>query len=117
MRANSARNLEGEFQFCKRLPNIRRRNGAEHGTAFIADNISLIPANNAVQAAAAVRIAWPPGISVQGEFRLQHLIYSATPGCSHSGQLSTIGQPATPALRPTCMEIRTDSLRSACLRT
>src|ERR1700730_17018996 len=34
-----------------------RGNRAEHGTAFIADNISLIPANNAVQAAAAVRIA------------------------------------------------------------
>ena len=30
---------------------------AEHGTAFIADNISLIPANDAVQAAAALRIA------------------------------------------------------------
>ena len=35
-----------------------RRNGAEHGTAFIADNVSLIPANDAVQAAA--------GQSVQG---------------------------------------------------
>ena len=57
MRAHFAGNLEGDFQLCQRLPNIRRRNGAEHGTAFIADNISLIPANNAVQAAAAVRIA------------------------------------------------------------
>ena len=57
MRANFARNLKREIQFCQRLPNIRRRNGAEHGTAFIADNISLIPANNAVQAAAAIRIA------------------------------------------------------------
>src|ERR1700676_3886523 len=36
---------------------------------------------------------------------------------SHPCQPSTIGQPATPILRPTCMEIRTDSLRSACLRT
>jgi hypothetical protein len=57
MRAHFGGNLEGDFQFCQRLPNIRRRNGAEHGTAFIADNISLIPANNAVQAAAALRIA------------------------------------------------------------
>ena len=47
----------GDFQLCQRLPNIRHRNGAEHGTAFIADNISLIPANDAVQAAAALRIA------------------------------------------------------------
>ena len=57
MRANFARNLKREFQFCQRLPNICDGNGAEHGTAFIADNISLIPANNAVQAAAAIRIA------------------------------------------------------------
>jgi hypothetical protein len=57
MRAHFAGNLEGDFQFCQRLPNIRRMNGAEHSTAFIADDISLIPANNAVQAAAAVRIA------------------------------------------------------------
>src|SRR5579864_3351082 len=57
MRAQFAGNVEGDFQLCQRLPNIRRRNGAEHGTAFIADNISLIPANNAAQAAAAVRIA------------------------------------------------------------
>jgi hypothetical protein len=57
MRAHFAGNLEGDFQLCQRLPNISRRNGAEYGTAFIADNISLIPANNAVQAAAAVRIA------------------------------------------------------------
>jgi hypothetical protein len=57
MREHFAGNLEREFQLCQRLPKIRRRNGAEHGTAFIADNISLIPANNAVQAAAAVRIA------------------------------------------------------------
>ena len=57
MRAHFAGNLEGDFQFCQCLPNIRRGNGAEHGTALIADNISLIPANNGVQAAAAVRIA------------------------------------------------------------
>jgi hypothetical protein len=57
MRAHFAGNLEGDFHLCQRLPNTHRRNGAEHGTAFIADNISLIPANNAVQAAAAVRIA------------------------------------------------------------
>ncbi len=57
MRAHFAGNLEGDFQLRQRLPNTHRRNGAEHGTAFIADNISLIPANNAVQAAAAVRIA------------------------------------------------------------
>ena len=57
MRAHFGGNLEGDFQFCQRLPNIRDGNGAEHGTAFIADNISLIPANDAVQAAAAVRIA------------------------------------------------------------
>ena len=57
MRAHFAGNIEGDFQLCQRLPNIRRRNGAEHGTAFIADNISLIPANDAVQAAAALRIA------------------------------------------------------------
>jgi hypothetical protein len=57
MRAHFAGNLEGDFQFCQHLPNIRRENGPEHGTAFIADNISLIPANNAVQAAAALRIA------------------------------------------------------------
>jgi hypothetical protein len=57
MRAHFARNLEREFQLCRRLPNIRCGNSAKHGTAFIADNISLIPANKAVQAAAAVRIA------------------------------------------------------------
>jgi hypothetical protein len=57
MRAHFAGNIERDFQPCQRLPNIRRRNGAEHGTSFIADNISLIPAKNAVQAAAAVRIA------------------------------------------------------------
>jgi len=57
MWAHFAGTLEGDFQFCQRLPNIRRRNGAEHGTAFIADNVSMIPANNAVQAAAAFRIA------------------------------------------------------------
>ena len=57
MGAHFAGNLEGDFQFCQRLPNIRDGNGAEHGTAFIADNISLIPANNTIQAAAAVRIA------------------------------------------------------------
>ena len=57
MRAHFAGNLEGDFQLCQRLPNIRRGNGAEHRTAFIADNISLIPANNTIQAAAAVRIA------------------------------------------------------------
>jgi hypothetical protein len=57
MRAHFAGNIEGDFQLCQRLPNIRRGNGAEHGTAFIADNISLIPANDAVQAAAALRIA------------------------------------------------------------
>src|SRR5580658_8441899 len=57
MRAHFAGNLEGNFQLCQRLPNIRRRNGAEHGPALIADNISLIPANDAVQAAAALRIA------------------------------------------------------------
>ena len=57
MRTHFAGNLEGDFQLCQRLPNIRRGNGAEHGTTFIADNISLIPANNAVQAAAAIRIA------------------------------------------------------------
>ena len=38
-------------------PTFRRGNGAEYGTALIADNISLIPANDAVQAAAALRIA------------------------------------------------------------
>ena len=57
MRADFAGNLEREFQFCQRLPDIRHGHGAEDGTAFIADNISLIPANNAVQAAAALRIA------------------------------------------------------------
>ena len=57
MRAHFAGNIEGDFQFCQRLRNIRRGNAAEYGTAFIADNISLIPANNAVQTAAAVRIA------------------------------------------------------------
>ena len=57
MRAHFARNLEREFQFCQRLPNIRDGNGAEHGTASIANNISLLPGNDAVQAAAAVRIA------------------------------------------------------------
>jgi hypothetical protein len=57
MRAHLAGKVEGDFQLCQRLPNIRRANGAEHGAAFIADNISLIPANNAVQAAAAFRIA------------------------------------------------------------
>src|SRR5271169_5883797 len=45
------------------------------------------------------------------------LYIALRPVSSHPGQLSMIGQPATPALRPTCMEIRTDSLRSACLRT
>jgi hypothetical protein len=57
MRADFAGNLEREFQLCQRLPNIRHGHGAEHGTAFIADNITLIPANNAVQTAAALRIA------------------------------------------------------------
>ena len=57
MQAHFAGNIEGDFQLCQRLPNTRRGNGAEHDTAFIADNISLIPANNAVQAAAAFRIA------------------------------------------------------------
>jgi len=57
MRAHCAGNIEGDLQLCQRLPNIRRRNGAEYGTAFIADNISLIPANDAAQAAAALRIA------------------------------------------------------------
>jgi hypothetical protein len=57
MRAHFAGNIEGDFQLGQRLPNIRHRNCAEHGTAFIADNISLIPANDAVQAAAALRIA------------------------------------------------------------
>jgi hypothetical protein len=57
MRAHFAGNIEGDFQFCQRLPHIRRRNGPEHGLAFIADDISLIPANDAVQAAAALRIA------------------------------------------------------------
>ena len=57
MRAHFAGNLEGDFQLCQRVPNIRCGNGAEHGTAFIADNISLIPANDAVQAAAALQIA------------------------------------------------------------
>ena len=57
MRTHFAGNLEREFQFCQRPLNIRDGNGAEHGTAFIADNISLIPANDAVQAAAALRIA------------------------------------------------------------
>jgi|SRR5260370_26575509 len=57
MRAHFAGNIEGDFQLCQRLRNIRRGNGAEYGTAFIAYNISLIPTNNAVQAAAAVRIA------------------------------------------------------------
>ena len=57
MRAHFAGNLEGDFQLCQRLLNIRCGNGAEHGAAFIAHNISLIPANNAIQAAAAVRIA------------------------------------------------------------
>ena len=57
MRAHFGGHLEGDFQFCQRLPNIRNWNGAEYGTAFIAHNISLIPANNAVQAAAAIRIA------------------------------------------------------------
>lgn len=57
MRAHFTRNLELEFQFCQRPPNIRDGNRAEHGTAFIAHNISLIPANDAVQAAAALRIA------------------------------------------------------------
>ena len=57
MRAHFAGNIEGDFHLCQRMPNIRRRNGSEHGTAFIAYNISLIPTNNAVQAAAAVRIA------------------------------------------------------------
>ena len=57
MRAHFAGNLEGDFQLCQRLPNTRRRNGAEHGTSLIADNITLIPANDAVQAAVALRIA------------------------------------------------------------
>ena len=57
MRAHLAGKVEGDFQLYQRLPNIRRGNGAEHGAAFIAANISLIPANNGVQAAAAVRIA------------------------------------------------------------
>ena len=57
MRAHFACNLKGDFQLCQRLPNIRRGNGAEHGPALIADNISLIPANDAVKAAAALRIA------------------------------------------------------------
>jgi len=57
MRTHFAGNLEGDFQLCQRLPNIRRRNRAEHGAAFIADNISVIPANDAVQAAATVWIA------------------------------------------------------------
>ena len=66
MRAYFAGNIEGDFQLCQRLPNIRRRNGAEHGTAFIADNISLIPANNGAQAAAAVRI--PQSLNAAGLF-------------------------------------------------
>lgn len=57
MRAHFAGNIERDFQLCQRLPNIRRRNGPEHGTAFIEDYISLIPANDAVEAAAALRIA------------------------------------------------------------
>jgi hypothetical protein len=57
MRAHFACNLERQFQLRQGLSNIRHGNRAEHGTAFIADNISLIPANNAVQAAAAIRIA------------------------------------------------------------
>jgi hypothetical protein len=39
-----AGNIEGDFQLYQRLPNIRRRNGAERGTAFIEDNISLTAA-------------------------------------------------------------------------
>jgi hypothetical protein len=57
MRTHFAGNLKGDFQLCQRLPNIRDGNGAKHGAAFIAHNIGLIPANNAIQAAAAVRIA------------------------------------------------------------
>jgi hypothetical protein len=57
MRTHFAGNLEGDFQLCQRLPNIRGGNGAEYGTALIADNTSLFPANNTVQAAAALRIA------------------------------------------------------------
>src|SRR5689334_17319189 len=57
MRAHFAGNIEGDFQLCQRLPDVRRRNSAENGTALIADNISLIPANDAVQAAAALWIA------------------------------------------------------------
>src|SRR5579872_465586 len=45
------------------------------------------------------------------------LYIAPRPLISHPGQLSMIGQLATPVQRPTCMEIRTDSLRSACLRT
>ena len=57
MRAHFGGNLEGDFHLCQRLLNICRGNSAEHGTALIADDISLIPANDAVQAAAALRIA------------------------------------------------------------
>src|SRR5580698_9590402 len=57
MRTHFAGNLKGDFQLSQRLPNIRSRNGVEHRTAFIAHNISLIPANNAVQAAAPLRIS------------------------------------------------------------
>ena len=57
MRAHFAGNLEAISSAVSVCSNIRRGNGAEHGTAFIADNISLIPANDAVQAAAALRIA------------------------------------------------------------
>src|ERR1700687_4037678 len=50
-------------------------------------------------------------------YKVQPGYITLRPLSPHPGHLSLIGQPATPVLRPTCMEIRTDSLRSACLRT
>src|ERR1035438_10298648 len=59
---------------------------------------------------------WPPwAIGTRASAGDNTLYIALRPVSSHPGQLSTIGQPAIPVLRPTCMEIRTDSLRSACL--
>jgi hypothetical protein len=57
----------------------------------------------------------PGSIPIRASSGSATLYIALRPLSSHPGQFSTIGQPATPVLRPTCMEIRTDSLRSACL--
>ncbi len=57
MRTDLAAHVEREFHFIQRPLEVGGGNGFDHGGALVTDNIGVVPPDDPVQAAAAIRIA------------------------------------------------------------